>query len=141
MALRNHGDYLVEFGDMRLTEGYAAWDQVANVARRKVAQFTGRVPYLFVFSSRRRHTISYGDWSSDVCSSDLLQFRELKLEKDPECPVCGAHPTVTELIDYQAFYGVGAEPSYDGVEITAQELRDEWQRNPELVVIDVRESH
>ena len=70
-----------------------------------------------------------------------LQFRELKLEKDPDCPVCGSHPTVTELIDYQAFCGIGAEPSYDGAEITAEELRDEWQRNPELVVIDVREPH
>jgi len=70
-----------------------------------------------------------------------LQFRELKLEKDPECPVCGAHPTVTELIDYQAFCGIGAEPSYDGAEITAHELRDEWQRNPALVVVDVREPH
>ena len=70
-----------------------------------------------------------------------LQFRELKLEKDPECPVCGAHPTVTELIDYQAFCGIGAEPSYDGAEITAHELRDEWQRDPALVVVDVREPH
>ena len=70
-----------------------------------------------------------------------LQFRELKLEKDPECPVCGAHPTVTELIDYQAFCGIGAEPSYDGAEITADQLRDEWQRNPALVVVDVRELH
>jgi len=70
-----------------------------------------------------------------------LQFRELKLEKDPDCPVCGSHPTVTELIDYQAFCGIGAEPSYDGAEITAQELRDEWGRNPDLVVIDVREPH
>src|SRR6266705_2879983 len=67
--------------------------------------------------------------------------QKLKLEKDPECPVCGAHPTVTELIDYQAFCGVGAEPSYDGAEITAHELRDEWQRNPALVVVDVREPH
>jgi len=70
-----------------------------------------------------------------------LQFRELKLEKDPDCPVCGSHPTVTELIDYQAFCGIGAEPSYDGAEITAQELRDEWRGNPDLVVIDVREPH
>ena len=69
-----------------------------------------------------------------------LQFRELKLEKDPDCPVCGSHPTVTELIDYQAFC-IGAEPSYDGAEITAQELRDEWRGNPDLVVIDVREPH
>ncbi|HYU90128.1 MAG TPA: molybdopterin-synthase adenylyltransferase MoeB [Gemmatimonadales bacterium] len=70
-----------------------------------------------------------------------LQFRELKLEKDPDCPVCGTHPTVTELIDYQAFCGIGAEPSYDGVEITAHELRDEWQRHPDLLVVDVREPH
>ena len=70
-----------------------------------------------------------------------LQFRELKLEKDPDCPVCGTHPTITELIDYEAFCGVGAEPSYDGAEITAQELKEEWQRNPELLVVDVRETH
>ena len=70
-----------------------------------------------------------------------LQFRELKLEKDPDCPVCGTHPTVTELIDYEAFCGIGAEPSYDGAEITAQDLRTEWDRSPDLLVIDVREPH
>src|SRR2546425_10139741 len=70
-----------------------------------------------------------------------LQFRELKLEKDPDCPVCGKHPSVTELIDYQAFCGIGAEPSYDGAEITAQDLRDEWQGNPDLLLVDVREPH
>src|SRR5213082_981596 len=42
-----------------------------------------------------------------------LQFRELKLAKDPDCPVCGARPSVTELIDYEAFCGIGAEPSYE----------------------------
>jgi adenylyltransferase/sulfurtransferase len=70
-----------------------------------------------------------------------LQFRELKLEKDPDCPVCGRHPTITAPIDYEAFCGIGAEPSYDGAEITAEQLKDEWERNPELVVIDVREPH
>src|SRR5437763_6657923 len=70
-----------------------------------------------------------------------LQFRELKLEKDPDCPVCGPHPTVTELIDYEAFCGIGAEPSYDGAGITAQELQQEWERNSDLLVIDVREPH
>src|SRR5690349_15847809 len=68
-----------------------------------------------------------------------LQFRELKLEKDPDCPVCGSHPTVTRLIDYEAFCGIGAEPSYDGLEISAQDLKEEWSRNRDLVVIDVRE--
>src|SRR5881275_527963 len=70
-----------------------------------------------------------------------LQFRELKLAKDPDCPVCGPRPSVTELIDYEAFCGIGAEPSYEGAEITAAELKTEWGRNPELLVIDVREPH
>src|SRR5437773_7452890 len=70
-----------------------------------------------------------------------LRFRELKLEKDPDCPVCGPRPTVTALIDYEAFCGVGAEPSYDGLEVTAAELAAEWKQNPDLLVLDVREPH
>src|SRR5881397_127 len=70
-----------------------------------------------------------------------LSFRELKLEKDPDCPVCGPRPTVTALIDYEAFCGVGAEPSYDGLEVTAAELAAEWKQNPDLLVLDVREPH
>lgn len=66
-------------------------------------------------------------------------FREFKLHKDPECSVCGEHPTVTELIDYEAFCGVGAEPTYEGPEVTAPELAEEMARNPELILIDVRE--
>jgi adenylyltransferase/sulfurtransferase len=68
-------------------------------------------------------------------------FRELTLRKDPACPVCGEHPTITELIDYEAFCGVGAEPAYQGPEVTASELAEELERNPELVLIDVREPH
>src|SRR5256712_9366729 len=48
-----------------------------------------------------------------------MKFRELKLRKNPACPVCGAHPTVTSLIDYEAFRGIGAEPAYAGAEMTA----------------------
>lgn len=70
-----------------------------------------------------------------------FQFRELRLQKDPDCPVCGAHPTVRELIDYEAFCGVGAQPAYAGPEITATELKREWERNRELLVLDVREPH
>jgi len=70
-----------------------------------------------------------------------LSFRELKLEKDPDCPVCGPRPTVTALIDYEAFCGVGAEPSYDGLEVTAAELAAEWKEHPDLLVLDVREPH
>jgi molybdopterin/thiamine biosynthesis adenylyltransferase/rhodanese-related sulfurtransferase/molybdopterin converting factor small subunit len=70
-----------------------------------------------------------------------LQFRELKLAKDPDCPVCGRHPTLTTLIDYEAFCGVGAEPPYEGAEITAQDLKQEWDKRRDLLVIDVREPH
>ncbi len=71
-----------------------------------------------------------------------LRFRELKLQKDPDCPICGPRATIKELIDYEAFCGIGAEPAYAGPEITARELQREWvtERKP-LIVIDVREPH
>ncbi|HEX9704072.1 MAG TPA: molybdopterin-synthase adenylyltransferase MoeB [Gemmatimonadales bacterium] len=68
-----------------------------------------------------------------------LKFRELQLAKDPDCPLCGRKPSITALIDYEMFCGIGAEPSYDGAEIAALALKEEWTRQPELVVIDVRE--
>jgi adenylyltransferase/sulfurtransferase len=48
---------------------------------------------------------------------------------------------VTKLIDYEAFCGIGAELAYDGAEISAVDLQDERRRHPELVLVDVRESH
>jgi hypothetical protein len=57
VALRNYGDHLVEFGDTRPTEGYAPWDQVANVARWKASQFKGVAPYLLVIQSSSPHGI------------------------------------------------------------------------------------
>jgi adenylyltransferase/sulfurtransferase len=70
-----------------------------------------------------------------------LGFRELRLRKEPECPVCGPNPTVRELIDYEAFCGIGAEPAYQGPEIAATELQREMRENPDLVLVDVREPH
>jgi molybdopterin/thiamine biosynthesis adenylyltransferase/rhodanese-related sulfurtransferase/molybdopterin converting factor small subunit len=71
-----------------------------------------------------------------------LRFRELQLRKDPACPVCGKNPSIHELIDYEAFCGIGAEPSYSGPEITAEELRQELEeKGSGLVLIDVREPH
>ena len=46
-----------------------------------------------------------------------LRFRELKLRKDPDCPICGDNPTIRELIDYEAFCGIGAAPAYQGPEV------------------------
>jgi adenylyltransferase/sulfurtransferase len=74
-----------------------------------------------------------------------MTFRELKLRKDPDCPVCGTHPTVTELIDYEQFCGVaphqaeGTVAGDDGREITSTELKARLDRGEPLVVLDVRE--
>ena len=72
-----------------------------------------------------------------------MKFRELKLRRDPECPLCGEHPTVTRLIDYEQFCGIPIEPATTGVdpdEINVQELKMALD-NPQggIRVIDVRE--
>src|ERR671938_1337415 len=54
-----------------------------------------------------------------------LRFRELQLRKDPACPICGPNRTIHELIDYEAFCGIGAETPSTGSEITPEELREE----------------
>ena len=70
-----------------------------------------------------------------------LRFRELALTKDPDCPVCGPHPTVTKLIDYEAFCGVGSVRTPAASFVTATALQRERASNPALVVVDVREPH
>ncbi len=70
-----------------------------------------------------------------------MRFRELALRKDPACPVCGPEPSITELIDYEAFCGVGVEPPYAGAEVAAKDLADELADGQDLVLIDVREPH
>ncbi len=70
-----------------------------------------------------------------------LRFTEFSLAKDPECPACGENPTVTKLIDYEAFCGAGhaEEPGEVIREVTAQELHAMRQRGAELLLLDVRE--
>jgi sulfur-carrier protein adenylyltransferase/sulfurtransferase len=71
-----------------------------------------------------------------------FRFRELQLRKDPACPVCGEKPTIRELIDYEAFCGIGSEESYSGPEITAEALHGELEAGKKgLLLIDVREPH
>lgn len=77
-----------------------------------------------------------------------MRFRELKLRKDPSCPVCGEHPTVRELIDYERFCGVAPhQPKGDDMEeneipeITATELKRRLDAGDPLNIIDVREEH
>ena len=72
-----------------------------------------------------------------------MKFRELKLRKDPDCPVCGTHPTVTKLIDYEQFCGVQSateEPvSGSSAEISAVDLKKRLDRGDVLTIVDVRE--
>jgi len=74
-----------------------------------------------------------------------MKFRELKLRKDPDCPVCGTHPTVTKLIDYEQFCGVPSamETPMSGstTEITAVDLKKRLDRGDKLTIVDVREPH
>ena len=67
-----------------------------------------------------------------------LAFRELALRKDPACPICGEHPTVRELIDYEAFCGVAGAADAGG-EITVRELAAQRRAGLGPLVVDVRE--
>jgi molybdopterin/thiamine biosynthesis adenylyltransferase/rhodanese-related sulfurtransferase len=74
-----------------------------------------------------------------------MKFRELKLRKNPDCPVCGMHPTVTKLIDYAEFCGIRGEEAPSTVtnipEITPRELKTRLDRGDDVYVLDVREPH
>lgn len=71
-----------------------------------------------------------------------MKFRELKLKKNPDCPICGENATIKELIDYEEFCGLNL-PTETPVleEITVSELNDQIKNNSEVQLIDVREPH
>jgi len=71
-----------------------------------------------------------------------MTFRTVKVRKDPECPVCGKNPTITELIDYEEFCGVVSEDAQQAVAgstITATELKGMLDRHEDIFLVDVRE--
>ncbi|HEU4325840.1 MAG TPA: molybdopterin-synthase adenylyltransferase MoeB [Roseiflexaceae bacterium] len=70
-----------------------------------------------------------------------LMFRELRIGRNPDCPVCGEHPTVTELIDYQDFCGMRAAPPAPAAELTPRELRALLDGPAAPLLLDVREPH
>lgn len=80
-----------------------------------------------------------------------MRFRELKLRKDPACPVCGENATIKELIDYEEFCGLrpqpaavsgnGAKDQQQMEEITATELKRRLDQGDDIQIIDVREPH
>ena len=75
-----------------------------------------------------------------------MRFREVRLRRNPNCPVCGDTPTITELIDYEQFCGLGrgaeASASADGIEqISPTEAKTVLEKDSKVVLLDVREPH
>jgi len=73
-----------------------------------------------------------------------MRFRELKLRKNPDCPVCGQHPTITRLIDYQEFCGIRGEEAPVATkvpEIQPEELKQRLDAGDDIFILDVREPH
>ncbi|MGH3095306.1 MAG: adenylyltransferase/sulfurtransferase MoeZ [Streptosporangiales bacterium] len=71
-----------------------------------------------------------------------MRYREVKARKDPECPICGKNPTVTELIDYEEFCGVASDDAQEAAQdstITATELKEKMDRGDDFLLVDVRE--
>src|SRR5438132_1768497 len=73
-----------------------------------------------------------------------MKFRELKLRKNPDCPVCGTHPTVTRLIDYNQFCGIRGEEAPVTSNVTEMQVEEPKQKldaGEDIFVLDVREPH
>jgi len=73
-----------------------------------------------------------------------MKFRELKLRKSPDCPVCGTNPTVTQLIDYNEFCGIRGEEAPVATDVpamTVDELKQQLDAKKDLFILDVREPH
>ena len=73
-----------------------------------------------------------------------MRFRELKLRKNPDCPACGAHPSITRLIDYNEFCGIRGEeaPVMTNIpEIQPEDLKRRLDAGEDLFILDVREPH
>jgi sulfur-carrier protein adenylyltransferase/sulfurtransferase len=77
-----------------------------------------------------------------------MKFRELKLRRNPDCPACGTHRTITKLIDYNQFCGIrGEEKSQEKLveaaipEIQVEELKRRLEAGEDVFVLDVREPH
>jgi len=74
-----------------------------------------------------------------------MEFREVKLRRNPECPVCGDHPTIKELIDYEAFCGLSrggeAEAGHTEYDLGPGEVQQLLAKDHKTILLDVRESH
>ena len=69
-----------------------------------------------------------------------MRFRELTLQKDPDCPLCGAHPSITGLIDYEEFCGM-RESGPESDDLTVRQLAEQRAQGVPMLMVDVREPH
>ena len=79
-----------------------------------------------------------------------MQFRDVRIRKDPNCELCGENPSITELIDYEAFCAVELPSAGDqaqeefnaaAVEISAVDLKTIIESGKQMTLLDVREPH
>jgi molybdopterin/thiamine biosynthesis adenylyltransferase/rhodanese-related sulfurtransferase len=114
-----------EGGVLGVLPGIVGCIQAAEILKLALGQGTSLVGRLLLFNALD------------------MKFREVKLRRDPQCPVCGENPTIKELIDYEQFCGIAPqpeEPAANPDEVTVQEMKRALD-NPSLGirVIDVRE--
>src|SRR5205085_921950 len=113
-----------EGGVLGVLPGIVGCIQAAEILKLALGQGTSLVGRLLLFNALD------------------MKFREVKLRRDPQCPVCGENPTIKELIDYEQFCGIAPqseEPAANPDEVTVQEMKRALD-NPSLGirVIDVR---
>src|SRR6266403_2137786 len=110
----------------------------ADVGRKKLDSAAEKLKAINPFLNIRK-------FDTRLSSENALEiFREFKLRKNPDCPACGTHPTITKLIDYNEFCGIRGEekPVETAVaEIQVEELKKRLDAGENLFVLDVREPH
>jgi adenylyltransferase/sulfurtransferase len=113
-----------EGGVMGVLPGIVGTIQAAEVIKLIVGGDGGLVGRLLLFDAWR------------------MRFRELKLEKDPSCPICGENRSIRELIDYERFCGLKGDAAEEPVEtMTALELKARLDAGEPIQIIDIREPH
>ena len=74
-----------------------------------------------------------------------MRFREVRLRRSPDCPVCGDHPTITQLVDYEEFCGLGhgaeATDGHSEYDLGPGEVQQVLAQDTKVVLLDVREPH
>jgi adenylyltransferase/sulfurtransferase len=70
-----------------------------------------------------------------------MRFSQVRIDRNPDCPLCGTHPTLTELVDYEEFCGLKPADEFPVENITPLELKERIDRGDPLQLVDIREPH